>query len=489
MSHWNGPALRQIPFRRKVRKRPLFLGRDPNQYRQRVRPLLPRRWSLLLRLLSLKLRDITFISRYAGHVMLFLLVLGAASLHGTDLSVYLQPIPPSTTHALVEAIETRPYVGNKSESISLHWNVIPQTIIRERPATARLQAIVYEVKSGDNPDVIAKRFGLRPSTIVWANQAVEEHLHLLVVGQKLIIPPVDGVLHMVKEGDTAASLAKKYQVHPQTITNFATNNLKGGDEAATLVVGRNLVVPNGVKPKKPAEPIAAEPVPAKPVPAKPILAKPVLAPPQTAPAVITRPTIAPPPRVVQAPAPALAPAPIPTRIPAPAPAPAPVPTRIPVPAPAPVPTRIPAPAPAPAPVPTRAPAPVVQRNDPPAYQGSSGCCRWPVSGLITSQPTSSHMALDLATSEGTAIVAADGGQVIAAGWDDTGYGYRVILSHGRGVTTLYAHLLSFNVSYGDYVNKGQLIGRLGSTGRSTGPHLHFEVRLNNVRQNPYNWLP
>ena len=99
------------------------------------------------------------------------------------------------------------------------------------------------------------------------------------------------------------------------------------------------------------------------------------------------------------------------------------------------------------------------------------------------------MALDLATSEGTPIVAADGGQVIAAGWDDTGYGYRVILSHGRGVTTLYAHLLSFNVSYGDYVNKGQQIGRLGSSGRSTGPHLHFEVRLNNVRQNPYNWLP
>jgi len=99
------------------------------------------------------------------------------------------------------------------------------------------------------------------------------------------------------------------------------------------------------------------------------------------------------------------------------------------------------------------------------------------------------MALDILSYLGTPIVAADGGRVVAAGWDNTGYGYRLIVNHGDGISTLYAHLSSFSVNYGDYVNKGAVIGRVGSTGRSTAPHLHFEVRRNNIRVNPYNWLP
>jgi murein DD-endopeptidase MepM/ murein hydrolase activator NlpD len=99
------------------------------------------------------------------------------------------------------------------------------------------------------------------------------------------------------------------------------------------------------------------------------------------------------------------------------------------------------------------------------------------------------MALDIATWLGKPVVAADGGRVIAVGWDNSGYGYRVIIDHGGGVRTLYAHLSRYTVDYGEYVNKGQMIGRVGSTGQSTGPHLHFEVRRYNYRVNPWDWLP
>ena len=123
------------------------------------------------------------------------------------------------------------------------------------------------------------------------------------------------------------------------------------------------------------------------------------------------------------------------------------------------------------------------------YKGSTGCCSWPVRGRITSRVTRWHMAVDIASPYWTPVQAADGGRIIAAGWDRSGYGYRVIIDHGRGLTTLYAHLSRYYYDYGDYVNKGMTIGRVGSTGYSSGPHLHFEVRVHNYRQNPWNWLP
>lgn len=121
--------------------------------------------------------------------------------------------------------------------------------------------------------------------------------------------------------------------------------------------------------------------------------------------------------------------------------------------------------------------------------GETECCRWPVSGRITSNVTPNHIALDIATSLGTPVLAADGGRVVAAGWDNTGYGFRVILDHGQGLQTLYAHLSEFPVERGDEVNQGQIIGRIGSTGRSTGPHLHFEVRFRGRRITPWDLLP
>ncbi len=87
-----------------------------------------------------------------------------------------------------------------------------------------------------------------------------------------------------------------------------------------------------------------------------------------------------------------------------------------------------------------------------------------------------HMAIDLAAPMGTPVFAADTGRVVKSGWSDIGYGYRIVIDHGNDYVTLYAHLSEYYVRVGDIVTKGELIGRVGSTGNSTGPHLHFEVR-------------
>lgn len=127
----------------------------------------------------------------------------------------------------------------------------------------------------------------------------------------------------------------------------------------------------------------------------------------------------------------------------------------------------------------------------------TGSFRWPVSGgTITSRygsrkifgGTSFHGGIDIAKSYGTDVVAADGGEVIYAGWMGS-YGYLVQIDHQNGYVTYYAHNSSLLVSVGDKVYKGQHIAEMGSTGRSTGNHCHFEVRYNGERQNPLKYLP
>ncbi len=126
----------------------------------------------------------------------------------------------------------------------------------------------------------------------------------------------------------------------------------------------------------------------------------------------------------------------------------------------------------------------------------TGSFRWPTSGSITSRygyrnifgGKSFHGGVDIANSYGTDIVAADGGTVIHAGWMGS-FGYLVQIDHGNGYVTYYGHNSKILVSVGDKVYKGQHIAEMGSTGRSTGNHCHFEVRYNGERQNPMNYLP
>ncbi len=98
-----------------------------------------------------------------------------------------------------------------------------------------------------------------------------------------------------------------------------------------------------------------------------------------------------------------------------------------------------------------------------------------------------HNGIDIGSPMGTPIYASDGGEVIYAGWMG-GYGYLVQINHKNGYVTYYAHCSKLHVKVGDQVAQGDLISDMGSTGNSTGPHLHFEVRLNNVPQNPRNYV-
>ncbi|KKP51329.1 MAG: Peptidase M23 family protein [Candidatus Roizmanbacteria bacterium GW2011_GWA2_33_33] len=113
---------------------------------------------------------------------------------------------------------------------------------------------------------------------------------------------------------------------------------------------------------------------------------------------------------------------------------------------------------------------------------------WPTSGSITQYPVAYHMALDIANPSQPPVLAADSGTVIYAGCLNWGYGCHVIIDHGNGYQSLYAHLSSYSPNAGDSVSQGSQIGNMGSTGRSTGTHLHFEVRSGGQVLNPLNFL-
>jgi murein DD-endopeptidase MepM/ murein hydrolase activator NlpD len=113
---------------------------------------------------------------------------------------------------------------------------------------------------------------------------------------------------------------------------------------------------------------------------------------------------------------------------------------------------------------------------------------WPViSHRITQYYHWGHSGLDIGDKTGNPIYAAESGKVERAGWSK-GYGYNVIVNHGNGVQTLYAHASKLLVSVGDSVSRGETIALIGNTGWSTGPHLHMEVRINKVRKNPLNYI-
>jgi murein DD-endopeptidase MepM/ murein hydrolase activator NlpD len=252
-----------------------------------------------------------------------------------------------------------------------------QTQVSEKP---RDQVISYKVESGDTLSKIAERFSVTVDTIRWANNLTDDDLS---VGQNIKIPPVSGIVHKVKEGETIYSIAKKYRVDPQKIANFPYNDFVDLETFA-LNVGQTLVVPDGIMPE--------------------------------------------------------------------------------------------------------APAPIATMPPPPVLTNGSGQLMWPTAGIITQYPIWYHLALDIANSSMPAIMAADNGVVSLVQFQSFGYGRHAMIDHGGGIVTLYGHMSEIYIHPGDKVSRGQVIGRMGSTGNSTGTHLHFEVRKNGVLQNPLGYL-
>jgi murein DD-endopeptidase MepM/ murein hydrolase activator NlpD len=122
---------------------------------------------------------------------------------------------------------------------------------------------------------------------------------------------------------------------------------------------------------------------------------------------------------------------------------------------------------------------------------------WPVEGRVTSSfgqredpfngEGAFHSGIDIATSYGTAVHAPAEGVVVSAGFG-SGYGREVVIDHGHGLTTIYGHLSGFSVVAGQHVSRGQVIAYVGDSGRSTGPHLHYEVRIHDQPVNPHKYL-
>ena len=111
-----------------------------------------------------------------------------------------------------------------------------------------------------------------------------------------------------------------------------------------------------------------------------------------------------------------------------------------------------------------------------------------ITSRFGSRSSGMHTGLDIAAPSGTPIYAAASGTVIASGWSNTGYGYYIIISHENGVQTLYGHCSALYVSQGQYVSQGDHIAAVGTTGNSTGNHLHLEIRVNGARVNPQYYL-
>ncbi|MEZ4677921.1 MAG: M23 family metallopeptidase [Caldilineaceae bacterium] len=267
---------------------------------------------------------------------------------------------------------------------SLQRIALPFTTAPEHP---RETIDTYTVQSGDTILGIAAQYGLQPETIMWANPAIERNPDRISVGDIIKVPPVNGVLHTVRQGDTLSSIAAKYKVALDAITGYSANDIQ--DPNLSLTVGAELVIPGGEKPLVAQQVVSAY---SGPVPAG-------------------------------------------------------------------------------------------------ASKGS-GAFAWPTSGNVTQGYWGGHAALDIGSWTGAPVRVADSGYVVyvGRGWS-SGYGNHVIVDHGNGYTTLYAHLNSIFVSPGENLGKGEQLGTVGNTGNSTGPHLHFEIRYQGVRRNPYSFLP
>lgn len=325
----------------------------------------------------------TPVLRVGSHVLILLVALAVLMVSRLELPALdiVEEAPAETE--IVDQAYVQPEMAGEvttAEIFGLSREAVPITLIPERP---RLDIVEHTVVAGDTLYGVAKKYSLSAETIMFAN-GLEKNPDLLRLGQKLVILPVDGILHTVAQKDTLEKIAKTYKVNPEAIATYGLNQLD--PKNPQIAVGQRLLVPGGKK---------------------------------EIPQVAT----------------------------------------------------------------------VYRGTAPKGAKTGTGKMIWPTSGSLSQGYKPLHRALDLARSVGTPIKAADNGYVVVAGWSNAGYGNYIVVDHGNGVQTLYAHLSRIFVRPGNVVTRGAVIGNMGSTGNSTGPHLHFEVLKNGVRQNPRNYLP
>lgn len=254
----------------------------------------------------------------------------------------------------------------------------------ERPTLLETKVILrprdeildYEIRGNDTLVDIAAHNRISLETLLWANDIAPDHL--LLLGKTLRIPPVDGVIYRVIEGDVLHKIAEEYESNPVAIAEYNRIGL-----STTLVPGMELIIPHGILPEALRKSSSGEQL--------------------------------------------------------------------------------------------------SEREQPVAAFGEF---RWPTHGAITQYFHAYHPGLDIGNRTGTPIVAADAGQVVVAGWSPIGYGNRIVIDHGNGWVTTYNHLSTFAVTVGDFVKAGEIIGGMGNTGYSTGPHLHFEALYYNRYRDP-----
>ncbi len=253
----------------------------------------------------------------------------------------------------------------------------------------------YIVQEGDTLGSIAKKFGIKAQTVLWANQLTENSL--LQIGQKIVILPLDGMLYKIHQGDTLGKIAQRYSLDIDSI--ITANKLAGLD--TTLSLGQIVLLPNAVRPE-----ILESIQPQKKKQTLLARIKDIFVPSQK---------------------------------------------------------------------------PTGQKSR--AIGGRSGFI-WPTSASHVTQYFSwRHPGVDIAGPQSNDIYAAAGGTVIFSGWQ-RGYGNTILIDHGDGHKTRYGHASKLFVSAGEEVTRGEVIAKVGSTGRSTGPHLHFEIWSGKSRINP-----
>ncbi len=130
-----------------------------------------------------------------------------------------------------------------------------------------------------------------------------------------------------------------------------------------------------------------------------------------------------------------------------------------------------------------------ERIQPPG-PGQAYALAWPMRGTVTQGYRQGHRAVDIASFYGAMVYASRGGRVVYAQFSPDGWlGFRVVIAHGNGLSTSYSHLSGIFVEEGQDVARGEVLGEVGSTGNSTGPHVHYEVYRNGAKVNPFDLLP